>query len=363
MEKQYNLESAVYASDQVTLADERVSLEGGIRVSMFNSIGPATVNLYQDGSPPDMLTLTGTMDVPKGDVYKTYTGIEPRASVRYSFTPAFSAKAGYNRMYQYMHLVTNTTAITPIDIWQPSGYYFKPQVADQISFGLFRDFKDKTYETFAEVYYKRINNVTDFKDGAQLILNSHLETDLLQGTGTMYGIEFSGSKTAGTLTGSLSYAYSRTFRLIAGPTDAESINNGEKYPSNFDQPHIVNLSWRYGITRRIFFTGYFTYRTGRPITVPESGFVIDNIPVAAFSERNRYRIPDYHRVDLAFVFEGNHKRRKLLDGTFSVSVYNIYGRQNAYSVFFRPDENGYMRAYKLSIIGTALPSVSYSFKL
>jgi hypothetical protein len=363
MENQYNLESAIYASDELTLPGEKVSLEGGIRISMFNSIGPATVNLYQEDAPLDPQTFTGTMQVPKGDFYKTYMGFEPRASVRYSFSPTFSAKAGYNRMYQYMHLVTNTTAITPIDIWQPSGYYFKPQVADQLSFGLFKDFKDKTYETFAEVYYKRINNITDFKDGAQLILNSHLETDLLQGIGTMYGIEFSGSKTAGRFTGSFSYAYSRTFRLIAGPTDAESINNGKKYPSNFDQPNVVNLSWRYGLRRRIFFTGYFTYRTGRPITVPESGFVIDNITVAAFSERNRYRIPDYHRLDLALVFEGNHKRRRLLDGTLSLSIYNIYGRRNAYSVFFRPDEYGYMRAYKLSIIGTALPSVSYSFKI
>jgi hypothetical protein len=363
MERQYNLESAAFVSDQIILPGEKASIEAGVRFSVFNSIGPATINLYEEGMPPDIDTFTGTMSVPSGQVYKTYSGVEPRASLRYSFTPTLSVKAGYNRMFQYMHLVTNTTAITPIDIWQPSGYYFKPQVADQLSLGLFKDFREKTYETFAEVYYKRINNITDFKDGAQLILNDHLETDLLQGVGTAYGVEVSGSKTSGRLTGALTYAYSRTFRQIAGPSDAETINRGEKYPANYDQPHIVNLSWRFGLTRRVHFTGYFTYRTGRPVTIPESGIVFDHITIASFSERNKYRVPDYHRLDLALVVEGNHKRRRVLDGTLTFSVYNIYGRENAYSVFFRDNGSGYLRPYKLSIIGTALPSISYAFKI
>jgi hypothetical protein len=363
MERQYNLETAFYASDAISLAADKVSIEGGIRVSMFNSIGPATINLYEEGTPPDISTFTGTMEVPKGEFYKTYIGLEPRASARYSFTPTLSAKAGYNRMYQYMHLVSNTTAVTPIDIWQPSGTYFKPQIADQLSLGLFKDFKDKTYETYVEAYYKTINNITDFEDGAELILNPHLETDLLQGVGTTYGIETSFAKSTGRFTGSLNYTYSRSLRQIAGPTEQESINNGEQYPSNYDQPHMVNFSWKMGLTRRVFFTGYFTYRTGRPVTVPESGFVVDDIPVAGFSERNQYRVPDYHRLDLALVIEGNHKRRRILDGTLTFSIYNVYSRQNAYTIFFRENEHGYMQPYKLSIIGTALPSCSYTFRI
>jgi hypothetical protein len=362
VDRQHSVESALYAGDAFALSEE-VLIEAGARLSLFNAIGPATINLYEDGVPMDVTSMTGTLEIPKGEVYKTYAGVEPRASLRYSFSPSLSAKFGYNRMYQYLHLVTNTTAVTPVDIWQPSGYYFKPQVADQLSIGVFKDFKNKMYETFIEAYYKSIDNIVDFKDGARLILNDHLETDLLQGKGTAYGIEASVTKTSGWLSGTLNYTYSRSFREISGATDEESINKGEKYPSNFDQPHAVNMSWKYAFTRRLFLTGQFTYRTGRPITIPESGFVVDNITIASFSERNKYRVPDYHRLDLALVLEGNHRRKKILDGTWTFSVYNVYSRKNVYTVFFKDDGLGYLRPYALSIIGAALPSLSYSFKI
>jgi outer membrane cobalamin receptor len=361
IDRQHGLENAIYISDAISLNDKWF-VEAGLRISSFTAIGAADVNIYQPEKPRETNTAIETVSFKKGEAIKTYYGTEPRASIRYSFTPSFSIKAGYNRMYQYLHLVSNTTAITPIDIWQPSSFYFKPQNASQLSMGLFKNFKEKTYEVFAEVFYKKINNVLDFKDGAQLILNSHLETDLLQGKGRAYGIETSVSKSIGRLTGSLNYTYSRSLRTIAGPTPTESINVGKEYASNFDQPHILNLVWRYAMTRRYFFTGNFTYRTGRPVTTPQSGFVIDHITVANFSERNQYRIPDYHRLDLALVIEGNHKRKKILDGTWSISVYNVYARRNAYSIFFRDSGNGILKPYKLSIIGIALPSIAYSFK-
>lgn len=362
MEEQTSLESGLYISDGLTL-NEKTYLEGGVRVSSFGVFGPATVALYDSDLPRETYNQIGTESYGKGEVVKTFNGIEPRASVRYTVTPSFSVKAGYNRIYQYLHLVSNTTAVTPVDIWQPSNSYFRPQLADQFSVGLFKNFKDKTYETFVEAYYKTIDNILDFKDGAQLILNRNLETDLLQGRGTAYGIESSITRAVGRLTGSLNYTYSRSLRQIAGPTSSESVNEGEEYASNFDQPHILNLTWKYSLSRRYFFTGNFTYHTGRPVTLPLSGYLVDNMPVSNFSYRNQYRIPDYHRLDLALVIEGNHKRKKFWDGTWAISFYNVYARRNAYSVFFKDDGNGVLKPYQLSIIGTVLPSISYNFKI
>lgn len=361
MERQQSIETGLYLSDAYTIS-EKLFVEGGLRFSMFSSLGPATVNIYKPGEPLETENLVDTLTFNKGDVVKTYTGWEPRFSFRYSLGPSSSIKLSYNRMFQYLHLVTNTTAVTPVDIWQPSGYYFKPQMADQVSIGYFKNFKEKTWETFVEVFYKKIHNIVEFKDGAQLILNPHLETDLLQGMGRAYGVETSIARTVGKLTGSINYTYSRSLRTVQGPTTGESINKGKEYPSNFDQPNIVNLGWKYAISRRYFFTGNFTFRTGRPITTPLSGFSVDHISIANFSERNQYRIPDYHRLDLALVLEGNHKRKKFWDGTWTISIYNVYARKNVYTIFFKDDGNGVLKPYRLSVIGTALPSLTYSFK-
>jgi hypothetical protein len=213
------------------------------------------------------------------------------------------------------------------------------------------------------VYYKIIENVLDFKDGAQLLLNHQIETDLLQGDARAYGAEMQITKTGGKLEGSLGYTYSRSLRTIEGEFPEEAINEGKEYPSNYDQPHVVNLNWKYNITRRFFFTGAFTYRTGRPITLPLTAFSIENFTVSSFSDRNAYRIPDYHRLDLGLVLEGSHKRKKLWDGTWTISIYNVYGRKNPYTIFFKEVRPGILRPYRLSIIGTVLPSISYSFKI
>jgi hypothetical protein len=361
IENQQAIESALYLGDSYTIND-KINIEAGLRFSMFSAMGPGSVYLYKPGLPLELPNLIDTLTYKSGENIKSYNGLEPRLSFRYSLSPTSSLKLGYNRIYQYLQLVTNTTAITPIDIWQPSGYYFKPQVADQISIGYFHTSKAKMYDAFVEVYYKKIDNILDFKDGARLILNHQIETDLLQGQGLAYGVETQLTKSLGRLTGSIGYTYSRSLRTIQGPTSSESINGGKTYPSNYDQPHIVNIAWKYNISRRYFFTGNFTYRTGRPVTTPLSGFTIDNISVSNFSERNEYRIPDYHRLDIALVLEGSHKRKKLFDGTWTFSIYNVYGRHNPYTIFFKEASNGTLVPYQLSIIGTALPSITYSVK-
>lgn len=362
MKAQQSLESGIYLADQFDIT-KKLHVDLGVRYSIFNSLGPSTVYTYQPGQPRETLYITDTLTYVKGDKVKSYNNFEPRVGLRYDLPRQASLKFGYNRIYQYLHLVTNTTAVTPIDIWQPSGYYFKPQQVDQFSLGYFKNFKEKKYEAFVEMYYKDINNVLEFKDGAQLILNQNIETDLLQGKARAYGVETQVVKLTGNFTGSLSYAFSRSLRTIKGAFDDETINHGKEYASNFDQPHVVNLNWKYNFTRRHFFTGSFTYRTGRPITLPLTAFSIDNFTASAFSDRNQYRIPDYHRLDIGFVIEGNHKRKKILDGTWTFSVYNVYARKNPYSIFFKEARPGILRPYQLSIIGTALPSISYSFKI
>lgn len=361
LDKQYAIENAFYLADDLSIT-EGLFLDVGVRIPVFTSFGPASIKLYQQGAPREVIAINDTLQIGKFKSIKTYLGFEPRLSFRWMATPNSSIKFGYNRMYQFLHLITNSTAVTPVDIWQPSGYYFKPQIADQVSLGYFKDFKNKKYGVTVEGYYKFIKNIIDFKDGAQLILNSHLETDLLQGNGYSSGVETSLTKNEGRLTGSLNYTYSRSFRKIAGTFPGESINRGMRYPANFDQPHILNFSWKYDLSRRHFFTGNFTYHSGRPVTIPLSVFQFENTTSAYFSGRNQYRIPDYHRLDLALVIEGNHKRNQRIKGSWTFSVYNVYGRKNPYSIFFRSDGNGIPKPYQLAIIGTVFPSISYSFK-
>jgi hypothetical protein len=362
MDNEKSIETAVYFSDAFYL-NEKTLVELGLRYSLFNRVGPGKVFSYSAGAPIEERNIVDSTYYSRGEVIKTYYGAEPRFSVRYTLNENSSIKLGYNRMYQYLHLITNTAAITPIDIWQSSNGYFKPQIADQISLGYFRNLKQSMFESFVEVYYKHIQNILDFKDGESLLLNDKLETALLAGTGRSYGAEFSISKVKGRLLGAVNYTYSRSLRQVNGLYQSERINDGKIYPSNYDQPHVVNLNWRYGISRRHFFSGNFTYHTGRPMSLPQSTFQINRVPVSDFSDRNQYRLPDYHRLDLALIIEGNHKRKKLWDGTWVISFYNFYGRKNAYSVFFMEDGSGKLRPYKLSVVGSIIPSLSYTFKL
>jgi hypothetical protein len=357
-----SLETAVYLSDGFYWR-ENIFIEAGVRYSLFNRIGPAVEFQYRPDAPLEKRNIIDSVSYGANDIVKTYHGAEPRLSIRFNLTPNSSVKFGYNRIYQYIHLVTNTAAVTPVDIWQSSNGYFKPQIADQISLGYFRNLKDNTYETFVEAYYKHVQNTLDFKDGADLILNKNLETALLRGSGRSYGVELSATKVKGRLIGSANYSFSRSLRKVNGDFPIEKINNGEIFASNFDQPHVVNLTWRYNISRRYFFSGNFTYHTGRPLSLPVASYSVDGAPVSDFSERNKYRIPDYHRLDIAIILEGNHKRNKFWDGSWALSFYNAYGRKNAYSIFFQTDKSGTLRPYKLSVIGTIIPSISYTFKI
>jgi CarboxypepD_reg-like domain/TonB-dependent Receptor Plug Domain len=361
IEKQFALENAFYVSRDWALKN-RFFVDAGLRIPTFFNFGPAHVNVYKDNEPKSTTGVIDTLNFASGEIVKLFAGLEPRISLRWAFNASSSLKFGYNRIYQYLHLVTNTTAVTPVDIWQPSGYHFRPQHADQISLGYFKNIGGEKYTTSVEAFYKDISNIADFKDGAKLILNPALETELLQGKGRSFGFETTFGKNSGRFSWSLNYTFSRSLRQISGVTPQESINGGKEYASNFDQPHIINYSWKYSLSKRIFFTGIFTYRTGRPITIPLAGFQLENTTVTYFSDRNQYRIPDYHRLDLALSIEGNHKRKKIAEGTWVISVYNVYGRQNPYTIFFENSTKGVPVPYQLSIVGTVFPSISYNLK-
>jgi hypothetical protein len=271
-------------------------------------------------------------------------------------------------MRQYLHFVSNTTTATPLDFWKPSDLYLVPETADQYVLGYAKNFKESMYQASAEIYYKKIKNLLDYKNGADLLLNPALDAELLQGKGRAYGLELSLNKIKGKVTGLLGYSYARTERLIAGPTAAETINNGRYYPSNYDQPHRINVVAVYDRNPRWSFAANFTYNTGRPITYPSGGLWLEGKYVPLYLNRNQNRIPDYHRLDLSVTRNAIHKPGKRWEGSWTFSLYNVYARQNAYSVYFKPQtqygiySSRDTKAVQLSILSTVFPSLTYNFK-
>ncbi|HEU5290231.1 MAG TPA: carboxypeptidase-like regulatory domain-containing protein [Cyclobacteriaceae bacterium] len=361
IQRESAIESALYFSDAFNWG-ELFHVEVGLRLSMFNRIGSGTAYTYAPNQPLEPSNTVDSVQYDAGEIMKTYIGPEPRVAVRYTLGPNSSVKLGYNRMYQYVHLISNSASISPVDIWQLSNTYLKPQIADQLSLGYFINSKKGILEAYVEGYYKLQQNVLDFKDGAPLVMNPQLETALLPGKGKAYGVELSVNKLKGRLVGGVNYTYSRSLRKTDGKFDSEKVNLGETYPSNFDQPHIVNVNWKWSFNRRLFFTGMFTYHTGRPVSLPISGYILDGVSVSDFSDRNNYRVPDYHRLDFALVLEGSNRRNRKFEGNWSLSIYNVYGRKNPYSVFLVPKGSGILQPYQLSLIGTPVPSLTYSFK-
>lgn len=351
-------ESAIYLGDQFEL-NSRLSLYAGVRYSFFRNTGPRDVYEYQAGVSKDVTTIIDTVRYTSGETISTYGGPELRLSARYALSANSSVKVSYNRMRQYLQMLSNTTAIAPTDIWKLSDAYIKPLVGDQYSIGYYHNLK--AFELSAEVYYKQMQNFLDYKGGAELILNHHIETDVINADGKAYGAEFLIKKPNGKLNGWISYTYSRSLIRTEGEFPSEIINRGEYYPSNYDKPHAFNFIGNYKFNRRISISANTTYSTGRPITLPLAKYYIDGTARLFYSDRNQYRIPDYFRIDFGINLEGNHKIKKLAHSSWNFSVYNLTGRRNAYSVYFT-SENGVVNGYKLSIFGSAIPTITYNFK-
>jgi hypothetical protein len=259
-------------------------------------------------------------------------------------------------------MLSNTTSISPTDIWKLSDPNIRPQNGEQFAVGYYKNLAGNTIETSVEVYYKKIENYIDYKSGASLVLNNHIETDVLNSSGKAYGIEFLAKKTAGKLNGWLSYTFSRTFLKTDNVTgQGESINNGAYYPADFDKPHNVNVIANYQFSHRVSISANMVYSSGRPITLPLAQFNIGGASSLYYSERNQYRIPDYFRTDISLNLDGNHKVKQKLHNSWSFGVYNLTARQNAYSVYFI-NTNGKVQGNQLSLFGTMIPFVTYNVK-
>ena len=352
------LESAVYASERFDVSP-RFSVQLGLRYSLYQALGPRTVADYIPGLSRSENTRTGSTTYDKNQVLAHYGGPEWRTSAKFELTDNSSLKASYNRMRQYIHQLSNTTVISPTDTWKLSDNYIRPQVGDQVSVGYYHNFKHNTIEFSAEAYYKKTQDFLDYKSGAILLLNPHLETDLVNAKGKAYGIELLLRKNTGKINGWLSYTYARS--LVQTNTGTDVINNGAWYPSNYDKPHDVTLVGNYRFSQRFSASLNFNYTTGRPITLPLAKYYIDNALRVYYSDRNAYRIPDYYRIDFALNIEGNHKIQKLAHSSWTISVYNLTGRRNPYSVYFQT-VNGQLKGYKLSIFGEPIPTVTYNFR-
>src|SRR5450432_2837865 len=354
------LESAVYLSDKYSITPQLV-LEAGLRYSVYNYLGQQNVNEYAPGLPKTEDNVTAVNSYSAGRVIKTYGGPEYRISMRYAFSDNFSMKASYNTERQYIHMLSNTTAIAPTDIWKLSDPNILPQLGSQFSLGAYKNLKNNTIETSVEVYYKNIQNYLDYKSGAVLVLNHHIETDVLNTKGKAYGIELMIKKATGKLNGWVSYTFSRTLIKTEDTTAGELVNKGNWYPTDFDQPNSATLVANYRVNHRFSVSLNFAYNTGRPITLPIGVFHYDNSFRTLYSDRNAYRIPDYVRADLSMNIDGNHKVHQKFHNSWTIGVYNLLGTHNPYSVYYI-SENGAVNGYKLSIFGSAIPFVNYNIR-
>jgi len=354
------VEAALNISDEWKISP-LLTVLGGVRFNLYSYLGANTVYKYLSNSPMSASTINDTLHFGNNKAIKTYTGLDYRLSVNYLLSTNVSIKAAYNRLHQYIFMLTNTIALSPTDTWKLADYNIKPMVGDQFSLGLYANF-GKNFEGSVEGYYKRVNNLVEYKDGADLLTSKVVEWDVLQGNLDAYGIEFMIKKPFGKFNGWFNYSYSNSSVLVNNKVTGENINFGKRYPSNFDHPHTVNLVANFKASRRLILSGNLIYSTGRPITYPTAIYYLDGQKIFHYSNRNEYRVPDYFRIDLALKIEGNLLSKKLAHGQFILSVYNLTGRKNAYSVYFKSEE-GRVAGYKMSIFGTQIFSLTYDFKL
>jgi hypothetical protein len=358
--KEKALESAVFISDDFEV-NKKLLFTLGLRYSFYALLGSSVQRIYEAGLPLNEVTLIDSKTYANNEVVETYGGLEYRISGRYFLGENLSLKVGYNNTYQYIHTLSNNATVSPTDTWKLSDSNLKPQQSQQLSVGLFKNLNANMYELSLEGYYKKLKNILDYKVGANLLLNENIETEVLQGEGKAYGVEALVKKNYGRLNGWFGYTYSRSLNKLDSEFAEERINNGAYFPSNFDKPHDLSIVANYKLTQRFSLSTNFTYQTGRPITYPVGSYTVNGAERVFYSDRNRFRIPDYYRLDLGLNIEGNHKIKKFADSFWNISVYNVFGRNNPYSVFF-VTENNEIKAYQSSIFAMPIPTITYNFK-
>lgn len=362
LQKEYADLSSTFAQFEYQLSP-RVQTESGIRITNYRYLGVRSVNLYATGTPRNENTVIGQQEYADGEVIQSYFNVEPRVALRLTLGLNSSLKVSYNRNHQFLHSLSTTSSITPIEIWKASDQFLPPLRNDQFSIGLFKNLLGGQYETSIEFYYRELTNLIDYKNGSSILLNPSMEQAILVGDGIGYGSELYIKKNIGKLTGWLSYAYSRTQKRIVSDLREETVNNGQLYPSEFDRPHNISLVGSYQLSRRLAFGVNFTYITGLPFTGPEERYFSNGDLITYFSQRNQYRIPDYHRLDLSITVDESLRTEKKLKGSWIFSFFNVYGRRNAYSIFLGQRNTSLPVANQLAILGRLFPSVTYNLRI
>jgi len=349
LQDKYSLENALYVSHEYSPAD-KLHLTYGLRASSFTALGPGNFYTYDANG-----NATDTAHYSSGSFVKTYTNLEPRVSVSWQLNAVSSLKMSYNRNIQVLHLLSNSTSANPTDLWIPSSNNVQPEIADQESIGYFRNFDDNRYEFSVETYYKSMQHEIDYKNGAQLIANENVESQLLFGKGRAYGLELFAKKKVGRFTGWLSYTLSRTELRIDG------INQNNWYPAKQDRTHDISLVGIYQASPKWILSATWVYYTGNAVTFPSGKYQVDGQTAFYYTERNGYRMPAYHRMDVAATLQG--KKKKKFESSWTFSVYNLYGRENAYSIVFQNDPNNpeKTQAQQYALF-KFVPSVTYNFK-
>lgn len=344
------IEWAVYISNSQRLM-RKLHLYYGLRLSLFSNVGPG--EFYEFDEKGELIQTAEVEE--NGEVYKTHGGLEPRLAVNYLLSNWSSVKMSYNRLHQFLHLLTNTTTTTPTDLWLPSSNNVKPQISDQVSLGYFQNIKQNEFETSLEFYYKNLQNQIDYKNGANLVFNSTVESELVFGRGWAYGAELMVKRNSGRLNGWLSYTWSKTMRQF------DEISNGNPFPARHDRTHDVSLVAMYDLTRKLKLSATWVYYTGNAVTFPSGKYEIDGKTIGYYTERNGYRMPDYHRLDLGLVWL--RKKTDRFESSWNFSVYNAYARENAYFIDFRTKEDNPSETEAVQVsLFKAIPSVSYRFK-
>jgi hypothetical protein len=353
-------ETSIYLGDQYRVTN-KFTVQGGLRYSYYRYVGPGTTYIYADGQPRTESTVTDSVSFGNGKLMQHYQAPEVRVSARYLLSEKSSLKISYNTLYQYIHMITNSTAISPTDTWKMSDAYIKPQFGQQLSLGFYTQPGEKGDEFSIEAYYKTTKNYLDYKSGAQLLLNDHLERDVFATKGKAYGVEVMYKKPNGKLNGWVSYTYLRTFLRQNDPLAGETINKGEFYPASFDKPHIASVVANYKFTQRVSLSVTSSYSTGRPITYPVGVFTMGGADRVYYSERNAFRIPDFFRTDVSMIVDHNHKVTQKVHASWTFGIYNITGRDNPYSVYF-VTSNRQIKGYQLSVFSTPIPFVTFNLK-
>jgi hypothetical protein len=352
-------EIAPFISDELSITD-KITLQIGVRYGLYNYVGKKTVYYYESGQPLSKESITDSLTFSKQKNIKGYGGIEPRILMKVGLTDNFSLKFGYNRGQQFLHLISNTTAISPADFWKLSDNYVKNQIGDQYSAGIFKEFKNGEYELSVEGYYRTLKNVIEYKDGATLLQNPYIETALLNARGRGYGIEFSLLKNGGKLTGQINYTYSKSEMKVITDFSSERVNNGAYYPSPTDRPHNLVIISKLKLPRGWSFNCNFILTSGRPATYPDGTYSYDSMLVTNFSRRNMDRLPTYHRLDAGFSWVSRRYPEQKRYSVVNFSFYNLYMRQNAYSIYFVRDQTRLI-PYQLSVVGGLIPSLSWTY--